>query len=386
MKCKQYYWLSVPIFALVLGVVVLSCRKTVILQVDDERQTLTTYALNVGQLLNAVGLTVAEEDRLTPSPHAWLKDGQVVNLERAVPIYVLADGRLTAFNSAERLPILLLASVSLSLDGQDQLLVDGQLASPLEALKPGISHTLAVLRTQDIVIQEGAQVQRISSTSSSLGQALWNGGFRLRSADRLSLPFDYPLVVPGQPASMQEILVNLIRARAITVRLDGQERLFYSAAATVGEALAEAGLALQGLDYSQPAAEAAIPADGVIALVRVREDLIIEQTPLPFGNEFQAAPDLEIDNQSILQAGEYGLTARRIRVRYENDQEVSRLVENEWVARSPVSQIIGYGTKLVKRALDTPNGVIYYWRALRMWATSYHPPRKADRVRLRACR
>jgi resuscitation-promoting factor RpfB len=62
-------------------------------------------------------------------------------------------------------------------------------------------------------------------------------------------------------------------------------------------------------------------------------------------------------------------------VRIENGEEVSRSVEAEWVARPPRSRIVGYGTKIVIRTIDTPEGPLEYWRAVRMYATSYSPCR-----------
>ena len=37
----------------------------------------------------------------------------------------------------------------------------------------------------------------------------------------------------------------------------------------------------------------------------------------------------------------------------------------------PAPRIIGYGTKIVIRTVDTPNGPVEYWRAYAMYATSY---------------
>ncbi len=58
-------------------------------------------------------------------------------------------------------------------------------------------------------------------------------------------------------------------------------------------------------------------------------------------------------------------------VRYENGVEVSRTLEDEYVAVPPTDKIIGYGTKIVVRQLETPEGTVEYWRVIRMLATSY---------------
>ena len=155
--------------------------------------------------------------------------------------------------------------------------------------------------------------------------------------------------------------------------LNGNTHQVRTVANTVGEALAQAGFALQGLDYSIPAENAPIPKDGNIRVVKVIEDVIIDQTDTPFTKQYQAVEDLEIDRQEIVQAGVPGINARRIRVRYEDGQEISRQVEEEWVARLPQPQITGYGTKITPLTIDTPDGTITYWRAIQMYAVSYHP-------------
>jgi len=137
--------------------------------------------------------------------------------------------------------------------------------------------------------------------------------------------------------------------------------------------LVEVNLTVQGLDYSLPDPSSPIPASGVVQVVRVSEDVLVEQAPLEFETQHQPVNDLALDSQSIVQAGEYGLTARRVRVRYEDGVEVSRQVEDEWVAREPLPRIIGYGT-LVTMQTEVVDGVtIEYWRKLEMYATSYHP-------------
>ncbi|NOG51091.1 MAG: hypothetical protein HND48_17895 [Chloroflexi bacterium] len=41
--------------------------------------------------------------------------------------------------------------------------------------------------------------------------------------------------------------------------------------------------------------------------------------------------------------------------------------------QDPVNEVLSYGTRLVYRTVDTPDGPREYWRKLRMYATSYHP-------------
>lgn len=344
----------------------LGLRKSVTLVVDGQSQKFTTYALTVGGMLQAAQVPLAAQDALTPPADRWLWDGETVILQRAVPVQVLADGKLTNLLSAQRKPSDLLALAGIVLSPGDRLLSNGIEIAPAQVLSDsGKDIGLQVIRSVPFTLRQGSQVQALFSPAPSLGQALWDSGIVLRSSDRLDPPAGTPLT--------NNLAASLQRARPITIQTMNGSLSQQTAADTVGEALTEAGLALQGLDYSIPAAERPIPADGLVKVVRVREEVTIEQTPIEFVTAYQPDPDLEIDNQTILQQGAYGLTAKRVRVRYEDGQEVSRQVENEWVAQSPKPRIVGYGTKLLQHTLSTPDGTITYWRALTMWATSYSP-------------
>jgi 3D (Asp-Asp-Asp) domain-containing protein len=164
-------------------------------------------------------------------------------------------------------------------------------------------------------------------------------------------------------------------ARALTVEADGATVSSWAAGESVGEALANAGVALVGSDYARPGVELPLPVAGAVQVVRVIESAEIEQEVLTFETRWAPAPDIEIDHQQLVDTGEPGVVAQRTRVRYEDGQETERLPESEWVAIEPRDRVMGYGTKIVIRTLDTPGGPIEYWRAVPMYATSYSPCR-----------
>jgi 3D (Asp-Asp-Asp) domain-containing protein len=150
-----------------------------------------------------------------------------------------------------------------------------------------------------------------------------------------------------------------------------------STAATVGAALAQAGRPLMGLDYSKPAADQPLPADGQIQVVRVSESLVLAQKPLAFESEFKASADVPLDQQQVLHPGMPGLSVSRVRIRYEDGQEVSRLAEAETLVRPPQNRVVGYGTKVEVKSAIVDGVKIEYWRAVQMFATAYSPCRSA---------
>ena len=145
---------------------------------------------------------------------------------------------------------------------------------------------------------------------------------------------------PETPLS-QDLIVQLERAEPLDIQIGEQAVRVRTAASSVGEALAEAGIALQGLDRSEPEESAAIPDTRRIVVTRVLEQVELQTETIPFTVEWQPDPNTEIDERSVIQAGQNGIRANSQRVRYENGIEVSRVDEGEWMLAEPVTQISG---------------------------------------------
>jgi 3D (Asp-Asp-Asp) domain-containing protein len=141
----------------------------------------------------------------------------------------------------------------------------------------------------------------------------------------------------------------------------------------VGDALAAIGIALVGQDYAIPPAETALEPGMSIQVVRVTEDLLIEQEAIPFTTIYQPDPDMALDEQRVVQEGVEGLRERQVRVWYEDGLEVNRVVQGEWTVRPPVPRLIAYGQRIDMRQLETPDGTIEYWRKLRLRVIAYSP-------------
>jgi resuscitation-promoting factor RpfB len=351
----------------IIGVALaLGLRKTVTLSIDGQSQSVTTYAFTVGNLFHKLEIPLSPVDQFSPSIDMWLKNGDQVTLTRAIPAQILVNGQIRSLYTADRTPTNLLASVGINVQKGDRVLSNGQEidpSQPFPANSRSISLQISPLINYSLTI-DGIRTD-LTSTASTLGSALWAAGYTFFAADPLNPPANTPLT-PGLSSTLKP-------SQQVTVHVQDAVVTTRTAATTVGGALIDAGLSLQGLDYSIPSPESPIPSIPEIRLVRVNEEVLVEQSPLPFETQYQPDPDLEIDNQSILQTGEYGLSAQRVRVRYEDGQETSRQQENQWVARQPQPRIIGYGTSVVMHSAVVDGVPIQYWRAINMYATSYHP-------------
>jgi len=366
LKRLRLPWILLAAVILVGLAIFFGLRKSVTLVLNGHASTYTTYAFRVGDLLYSLNIPLSPSDDLSPAQSAWLAHGAVVTLTRSIPAQVFNAGELISITSTSRLPSALLAEAGVTVQPSDLVLSNGQ---PVDITQPfptnSASISLQIIPSVSFSLTENSQRRTFSSTSTNLGAALWSAGYSLFTADKLDLPMETLLT--------EDLGVNLQRSRPVTIRTQHGNLVVRTSAQTVAGALVDGNLTIQGMDYSLPDASSPIPASGLVQVVRVSEDVLVEQYPLEFETQYQPVNDLELDSQSIVQAGEYGLTAQRVRVRYEDSVEVSRQVEDEWVAREPLPRIIGYGT-LVTMQTEVVDGVtIEYWRKLEMYATSYHP-------------
>ena len=353
---------------------ILLTRKQITLVINGEPQDVITYSLTTRSVVRASKIPVSEMDAITPSLNTWLRKGETITIDQVAQIQIHIDGQTHTLLTPQRIPIVILAEAGVGLNPTDEIWADGLPSALDQPLQHAQTHSLQVRRATQIRLNNNGQPLTFSSTASTLGQALWEQGITLYHSDQLEPPSDTAL-------QGMDIQANLLRSQELSIRLQGKTINTRSVKIKVGEALSETGVALQGLDYSLPPENSIVPENGEIQVIRVREEVLLEQEPLPFGLSQQGVPELAIDNTQVVQPGEYGLNAQRVRVVYEAHpdaegwNEVSREVEDKWVARQPQDRIIGYGTKIVANTASTADGPIEYWRAVEAFATSYSPCR-----------
>ncbi len=240
-------------------------------------------------------------------------------------VTILDDGQIHRLTTNERIPANLLTEAGISLAPKDQVLVNG-LPFPREQTLPAGLDVLQVRRAMTVRLVTPGGEQELATTAQTVGSVLAEAGIQLYAADFIDPPAETPIsaemTITYRPA--QELKVTT-SAGVLTIR---------SSAGTVGAALAEAGLPLEGLDYSLPAESEALPADGQVRVVRVSESLQLIQKSIPFETETVSSPDVAVGQQEIAQPGQEGLAIARTRIRYEDGQEVSRTSKMKaWCAR-----------------------------------------------------
>jgi uncharacterized protein YabE (DUF348 family) len=286
---------------------------------------------------------------------------------KPVSVTIFADGQTITRPATSLIPAELLATADITLGSNDLILYNG-LPTPADiALDATSPFTLTVRRAVTVTVIAPEGTRTLESAAFTVGQMLTEAGYSVSAADQVDPPVESPLVAG--------LTITVQPGASLLITADGKQVQTRSAAATVGQALAEAGIPLVGLDYAVPSEESPLPADGQIRVVRVVETVALVQKSLPYTSRFEASADLELDQQDVLQAGEPGLAVSRVRVRSEDGAETGRTTEAETIVRPAQDRIVGFGTKVVVRTAVVDGVSITYWRAVRVYATSYSPCR-----------
>jgi uncharacterized protein YabE (DUF348 family) len=366
--------------------------------VDGILTTVRTHRATVGGVLAEMGIAPAHNDLVAPLPASPAQQGMLITIERARRVTIQVDGSIIVIETHTTTPAGILQEAGVSLHPRDLVVVDNQVtdltlpSQPRPAALSGVSPaaltrigserynqaaspalpamaqrptpmTISIRRAVPAsIIQDGTAVP-IMSSAQVVGEALFGEGIYVYAADLLSPALDTPL-----SAGMS---ISIRRARPVMITADGRTFATRTQAETVAALLADEGITPQGKDYSIPGFQAAITSGLAVALTRVREEIITEAEGIAYKTIWQPDNSLELDQQRVVIPGKEGVYKRTIRIVYENGNEVYRVLEREWVDEEPATKTIAYGTRVVVRTKDTPNGTISYWRELRVWATYY---------------
>ncbi len=182
-----------------------------------------------------------------------------------------------------------------------------------------------------------AQPQKVWVTATTVGEAMDQLGVRTDGA-YLSKPREVPIGRAG-------LELDVRTERGLTFVVDGGQIPLRTNAATVGEALAQAGIAIGPQDRVSVPSDT-YPTDGMtVSIVRVTGTTVVKDEKIPFETKREDDPE-EFEGTEVVETkGVAGL--RRVTWTYETVDGVRqepRKVSEE-IVRKPVTQVIKVGTK-----------------------------------------
>ncbi|MGW0552302.1 ubiquitin-like domain-containing protein, partial [Streptomyces altiplanensis] len=214
-------------------------------------------------------------------------------------------------------------------------------AHDLVAPAPGAALTSGV----EVVVRYGRPValtldgqrRRVWTTARTVEGALRQLGVRAEGA--------YLSASRSQEIGRTGLALDVRTERAVTFMADGRERTVRTNAATVREAVEEAGITLRGQDTTS-VPPGSFPRDGqTVTVMRIRGTEEVREELIPFAVERTADPSLFQGTEAVVQAGRYGSRKITYSVRIVNGVRQKPRRTAEEIAREPVTRRVKVGTK-----------------------------------------
>ncbi|WP_275464319.1 resuscitation-promoting factor [Streptomyces noursei] len=285
-------------------------------------------------------------------------------LPRALVVAFLAGGT-TAFVAHDK-------AVKLSVDGDprtlhtfaddvDELLADQKLdigrhdiVAPTSGTDLASGDEIVIRHGRPVMLTLDGQRRQVWTTADTVEGALHQLGVRAEGA--------YLSAARSQRIARHGLELHVRTERALAFVADGREYHVRTNAATVREALAQAGLALRERDTTSVPPDS-FPRDGqTVSVLRITGTTEVREQPVPFRTVKRPDPALPRGTEVVVRPGVPGL--RRVTYRRDTVNGVRRKphkVAVETVHR-PRPQIIHVGTQALPTSVNGADGLA--WEAL----------------------
>ena len=279
-------------------------------------------------------------------------------------VTILDGDTVLPVTTSETVPLLILADASITPQPTDRVLVNGIPYKLDQDISLDGDWHLQLIRSISVKLITPQGEQNLQTSALTVGDFLKENGFATSLNDKVTPPLTTPIT--------DSLTITFSPAQTMSISAGETSLTINSSAQTVGEALAQAGIPLMGMDTSVPAENEPLPIDGKITVTRVTESVLVELQSIPFSTEETESVDVAFGEQNILQTGENGIAMVKTRIRYENGVEVNRVEEDKTILKEPVKQIVAKGTKIVLSEVGG-SAPYQYWYATQMYASWYSP-------------
>ena len=159
-------------------------KKIVDIYVDDEKQTLSTRAKTVEDLLERLDIELIEEDVVEPSKEtALIEDNTQINIYRARPVEIISGDRIITVLSAQQAPRLLAAEAGISLRPEDEAVFG--LPEDNSKIASGASERLIITRSIEVQLNVYGELTKLRTTASTVDELLIENGVSPQATDNV---------------------------------------------------------------------------------------------------------------------------------------------------------------------------------------------------------
>ncbi len=329
--------------------------------------------LRSDRVLQRAGVTLDPGDRLLAL------SGSAFRIDRATSVLVEVDGRELLLRTRAPSIQAALAEAGVSISPHDRLIQDGEEVGVMAPLRPLLPRLLDALRAPAPGSQPEEMVRlvvkravpfRVVEEGTQLDFTSSAATVRqaLRDAGVSLGPGDQ--VEPDQDSPLAAGMeVRVQHARTVTVVLPDQEVTLHTLRRHVGEAIEEAGLTLPEVARVDPPLDAPVQDGMTVYVVRISEESDLQKVILPSATVYRPNWGL-YPGQTRRVEGHDGAHYWRYSLTLENGQEATRQLTEEWVDE-PVDTVIYFSAATANG--DNPPPDLPVLRTMRVYATWYSP-------------
>ncbi|MFI8767936.1 ubiquitin-like domain-containing protein [Streptomyces sp. NPDC053792] len=224
--------------------------------------------------------------------------------------------------------------------------------APGEALASG--DEIVVRYGRPVSLTLDGQRRQIWTTAETVDGALRQLGVRAEGA--------FLSVSRAAPISRQGLALDVRTERAVTFLADGRERTVRTNAATVREALAEAGITLSAQDTTSVAG-GSFPRDGqTVNVLRITGATQVREESVPYAVEQVRDPELFAGTEVVERQGVPGVRRVTYSLRTVNGVRQRPRRTGEEIVREPLSRKVRLGTRPLPTSVAGADGLD--WGAL----------------------
>lgn len=293
--------------------------------------------LAIGLLISIVSLGPAS-GRLPVSAGA--------NADSKSLISLYADGQPRIFSADDQTVAGVLRRANIKLNSGD--LVEPSQSTPV----PRGQFNINVYRSRPVLVEDGLQIHRLRSAYQSPRLLALAAGLVIYPEDRFSTEVITDFVDAGTVG--EKVIVT--RAKPINLKVDGQTRVIRTQSATVGVALAAAGVALGLKDTVSVDLGKPVTPGMSVTITRVTEAVATLTQVLPRSVKTVSDPTVLKGQSSIQNPGSDGQRTVTYRIHYQDGREIGREALQTVSETPAVPKVVVEGTKVVFA------GSIEYWR------------------------
>jgi uncharacterized protein YabE (DUF348 family) len=275
---------------------------------------------------------VASMRRLLPQALvvAFLAGGTTAFVAKDKAVELTVDGRSRTLHTFADDVTELLAEEGVRVGAHDVVA-----PAPDTALASG--DEIAVRYGRPVRLTLDGQRREVWTTARTVEEALRQLGVRPEGA--------YLSASRSQPIGREGLALDVRTERALTIMADGRARTLRTNAATVREAVEEAGITLRGQDTTS-VSPGSFPRDGqTVTVLRITGAKEVREEPIPFEVRRTEDPSLLRGTEVVERAGQPGLRRHTYMVRTVNGvRQKPKRLRTELV-REPRPQTVKVGTK-----------------------------------------